>query len=160
MWLFDLLFSSIPQIWYVEERNSRSIPESPLDFEITRVDYTTCTTTNNNKINNYYYQFMAEILHSKISLLLIRLLSFSLLLLFHSPACVPSITCNVLTLKPLSKTVAGDILKLILLFFPEKKKDISDDSHEIWSLVSWVEIKGTRPRNHSNWSHCTFGVCI
>ena len=36
MWLFDLLFSSIPQIWYVEVRISRSIPESP--FEITRVD--------------------------------------------------------------------------------------------------------------------------
>ena len=32
------LFSSIPQIWYVEIRISRSISESPLDFEITRVD--------------------------------------------------------------------------------------------------------------------------
>ena len=37
MWLFDLFFSSILQI-YVEVRISRSILESPLDFEITRVD--------------------------------------------------------------------------------------------------------------------------
>ena len=33
-----LIFSSILQIWYVEVRISRSISESPLDFEITRVD--------------------------------------------------------------------------------------------------------------------------
>ena len=32
------IFSSILQIWYVEIRISRSISESPLDFEITRVD--------------------------------------------------------------------------------------------------------------------------
>ena len=38
MWLFDLLFSSILQIWYVEVRISRSISEITLDFEITRVD--------------------------------------------------------------------------------------------------------------------------
>ena len=38
MWLFDLFFSSILQIWYVEIRISRSISESPLDFEITKVD--------------------------------------------------------------------------------------------------------------------------
>ena len=31
-------FSSILQIWYVEVRISRSISESPLEFEITRVD--------------------------------------------------------------------------------------------------------------------------
>ena len=32
------IFSSILQFWYVEVRISRSISESPLDFEITRVD--------------------------------------------------------------------------------------------------------------------------
>ena len=37
MWLFDLLFSSIPQIWYVEIRIYRNVSESPLEFEITRV---------------------------------------------------------------------------------------------------------------------------
>ena len=31
-------FSSILQIWYVEVRISRSVSESPLEFEITRVD--------------------------------------------------------------------------------------------------------------------------
>ena len=38
MWLIELVFSSILQIWYVEVRISRSISESPLEFEITRVD--------------------------------------------------------------------------------------------------------------------------
>ena len=33
-----IMFSSILQIWYVEVRISRSIWESPLEFEITRVD--------------------------------------------------------------------------------------------------------------------------
>ena len=32
------IFSSILQIWYVKVRISRSISESPLDFEITRID--------------------------------------------------------------------------------------------------------------------------
>ena len=32
------IFSSILQIWYVKLRVSRSISDSPLDFEITRVD--------------------------------------------------------------------------------------------------------------------------
>ena len=40
MWLVDLFFSSVLQIWYVEVRISRSILESPLDFEITRIDCT------------------------------------------------------------------------------------------------------------------------
>ena len=38
MWLFESFFSSILQPWYVEVRISRSISESPLEFEITRVD--------------------------------------------------------------------------------------------------------------------------
>ena len=40
MWLFDLLFffSSLPQHWYVEVWISRSVSESPLEFEITKVD--------------------------------------------------------------------------------------------------------------------------
>ena len=38
MWLFDLLFSSIPKILYNEVWISWSVSESPLDFGITRVD--------------------------------------------------------------------------------------------------------------------------
>ena len=38
MWLFNLLFSSLSQLWYVEVRISRSVSVSPLEFEITRVD--------------------------------------------------------------------------------------------------------------------------
>ena len=38
MWLFDLFFSSILQICYVDVRISRIISASPLDFEIARVD--------------------------------------------------------------------------------------------------------------------------
>ena len=34
----QIIFSSILQTWYVELRISRSISESPLEFEITRVD--------------------------------------------------------------------------------------------------------------------------
>ena len=40
MWLFNLLFSTLSQLWYVEVRISRSILVSPLEFEITRVDCT------------------------------------------------------------------------------------------------------------------------
>ena len=36
-----IIFSSILQIWYVEIRISRSISESPLEFEITRGDCST-----------------------------------------------------------------------------------------------------------------------
>ena len=38
MWLFNLLFSSLSQLWYVEIRIPRSISVSPLEFEIMRVD--------------------------------------------------------------------------------------------------------------------------
>ena len=38
MWLFNLLFSTLSQLWYVEVRISRSVSVSPLEFEITRVD--------------------------------------------------------------------------------------------------------------------------
>ena len=38
MWLFNLLFSSLSQHWYVEVRISRSVSVCPLEFEITRVD--------------------------------------------------------------------------------------------------------------------------
>ena len=37
-WWFDLFFSSVLQIWYVEVWISRSISESPLGLEITRGD--------------------------------------------------------------------------------------------------------------------------
>ena len=43
MWLFNLLFSSLSQLWYVEVRISRSVSVSPLEFEITGVDYICCT---------------------------------------------------------------------------------------------------------------------
>ena len=35
MWLFNLLFSSLSQLWYVEVRISRSVSVSLLEFEIT-----------------------------------------------------------------------------------------------------------------------------
>ena len=38
MWLFNLLFSSFSQLWYVEVRLSWSISVSPSEFEITRAD--------------------------------------------------------------------------------------------------------------------------
>ena len=38
MWLFNLLFSSLSQLWYVEVRISWSVSVSPLEFEITSVD--------------------------------------------------------------------------------------------------------------------------
>ena len=38
MWSFDLLFSSLLQLWYFEVRIFRSVSESPSEFEITRVD--------------------------------------------------------------------------------------------------------------------------
>ena len=38
MWLLDVCFSAIMQFWCVDVRISQSISESPLDFEITRVD--------------------------------------------------------------------------------------------------------------------------
>ena len=42
-----IIFSSILQIWYVEVRISRSISESPLEFEITGVD---CSNNENVRI--------------------------------------------------------------------------------------------------------------
>ena len=56
MWLFDLLFSSVPQIWYVEVRMSRSVSQSTLGFEITGVD---CTKL-------LYYSFYVCLNHSLI----------------------------------------------------------------------------------------------
>ena len=38
MSLFNLLFSSLSKLWYVEVRISRSVSVSPLEFEITGVD--------------------------------------------------------------------------------------------------------------------------
>ena len=38
MWLFNLLFSSLSQLWYVEVRISGSVSVSPLKFEIMGVD--------------------------------------------------------------------------------------------------------------------------
>ena len=38
MWLFNLLFSSLSQLWYVEARISRNVSVSPLEFEIMGVD--------------------------------------------------------------------------------------------------------------------------
>ena len=46
MWLFNLLFSSLSHLWYVEVRISRSVSVSPLEFEITRVD---CSSIQEDK---------------------------------------------------------------------------------------------------------------
>ena len=51
MRLFNLLFSSLSQLWYVEVRISRSISVSPLEFEITRVD---CIFFSTGVFANYY----------------------------------------------------------------------------------------------------------
>ena len=40
MWLFDFIFCSGMQIWYVQVRISQSISESPLELEIMRVNCT------------------------------------------------------------------------------------------------------------------------
>ena len=45
--LFNLLSSSLSQIWYVEVRISRSVSVSHLELEITRID------CNNNDYKNY-----------------------------------------------------------------------------------------------------------
>ena len=45
-----IIFSSILQIWYVEVRISRSSSESPLEFEITRVDYMSWGTAFPSKL--------------------------------------------------------------------------------------------------------------
>ena len=48
----QISFSSILQIWYVEVRISRSISESPLEFEITRVDCISNFSTKKNQSLN------------------------------------------------------------------------------------------------------------
>ena len=48
MWLFNLLFSSLSQLWYVEI--SRSVSVNPLEFEIMRID---CITTGGMQICSY-----------------------------------------------------------------------------------------------------------
>ena len=48
-------FSSVLQIWYVEVRISRSISESPLEFEITRVDCNWCMIQESEPL--YYTVF-------------------------------------------------------------------------------------------------------
>ena len=47
------VFSSVLQFWYVEERISRSISESPLEFEITRVDCIPICPMNTLTSSNY-----------------------------------------------------------------------------------------------------------
>ena len=51
MRLFELRFFSILQFWYVEVQISRSISESPLDFEITRVDCIWIPVLNANSVD-------------------------------------------------------------------------------------------------------------
>ena len=46
MWLSDLLFFSLLQIWYFEVWVSRSVLDSPLEFEITRADCTIYSRTS------------------------------------------------------------------------------------------------------------------
>ena len=65
MWLFDLLFSSLLQLCYFKVRISQSVSESPLEFEITRVN---CTSMKwvilmfflfFQDINKEVYEFLA-----------------------------------------------------------------------------------------------------
>ena len=61
-----IFFSSILQIWYVEIRISRSISESPLGFEITRVDYIFVGCSLSNLINanlEYIFAGLASAVH-------------------------------------------------------------------------------------------------
>ena len=55
MWLIKFIFSSILQTWYVELRISRSISESPLGFEITRVDCIQTDTSLGKFIPIYFF---------------------------------------------------------------------------------------------------------
>ena len=57
MWLFNLLFSSLSQLWYVEVRISRSVSVSPLEFEITGVD---CIWIKN------WSRYLVQIIHSDV----------------------------------------------------------------------------------------------
>ena len=56
----QIIFSSILQTWYVELRISRSISESPLEFEITRVD---CSMLGKN-FNRWHFEIFLCRLHS------------------------------------------------------------------------------------------------
>ena len=49
-----IIFSSILQIWYVEVRISRSMSDSPVEFEITRVDCTFSGTCLNGSLFRRY----------------------------------------------------------------------------------------------------------
>ena len=51
MWLFEILFSSLLQLWYFEVKLSRSISQSPLEFKITRVNCTDIFLILQHKIN-------------------------------------------------------------------------------------------------------------
>ena len=67
MWLIELVFSSILQIWYVDVRISRHILESPLEFEITRVDCIFIIMTKRSFILGYvehekFYNLMARLI--------------------------------------------------------------------------------------------------
>ena len=56
MWLFEFLFSSILHSWYVEVRISRSILESPMDFEImSRLHWDGTKFTVVERFNNWNY---------------------------------------------------------------------------------------------------------
>ena len=65
MWLFDLLFSSISQIRSVEVWISRSVSESPLDFEITRVDCICTLVYLLNLLYLLYFVYMKLFLSEK-----------------------------------------------------------------------------------------------
>ena len=57
----QIIFSSILQTWYVELRISRSISESPLEFEITRVDciyWYEGHSFSQNCFNSFYDKFV------------------------------------------------------------------------------------------------------
>ena len=55
-----IIFSSILQIWYVEVRISRSISESPFEFEITRVDCI-CILYIWSTVHSHYLDFQGNL---------------------------------------------------------------------------------------------------
>ena len=60
MWLFNLLFSPVLQIWYVDVRISRNVSESPLDFEITKVECSIEDVMEVPQSKNIAYQWHQE----------------------------------------------------------------------------------------------------
>ena len=106
MWLFNLLFSSLSQLWYVEVRISRSISVSPLEFEITRVD---CTWVIHTYIHlRWTMSYLSTYEYKTIS----NFQNFALGIYFH-------VGCILIRLFVFTRTGAGTWLKgrILWVFF-------------------------------------------